>query len=643
MVTITAQAFSFIAEGQNSVCPPNIDFELGNLNNWECRTGKVESLNGVNTVTWMGTGVNPDNHKIIPRATAGNDIFGHFPLVSPNGSEYCVKLGNNFLQNISAEGMFYTFSIPDTANLFSVLFYYAVVFQDPQHSPDEQPRFRTRVFNVTDNEIIGCSNFDFTASASLPGFKVSTVDSTVIYKEWTPVTLNLSGYSGKTIRLEFITSDCTFTGHFGYAYIDVNSTCSGAITGGALCPGTDSVTLTAPHGFQSYTWYADHNYSAVLSNNQTLVLSPPPPDGTVFPVVVGPYAGFGCPDTIHATIRTAALPVADAGQDVSVCKGNQAQIGGLASGGHSYSWSPASLLNNPTTAFPLTVPNLTAPVDFYLTVTDDLTGCRSYDTVKVSPVIMDTALQVTGDTVFCSNKTVNTQLRLLTNTGTIQWFQNNVSIPGANSNLLNPQPLENSIYWATITDGNCFDRTRSVSVKRVPVPVAGFTAGSAAQCVNVPFQVLNSSSEPAGANNYLWVLSDGRIFTDKNPSFAFSHPGNYSVKLRATSPDGCSDSIVKSVQVVGKCAVYVPAAFTPNDDGRNELFKPIFFGVLKLKRFTIYDRGGYIVFSTSKPGEGWDGMHQGKKVPSSVLVWVLEYENSDGKPVLQKGTVALIR
>ena len=644
LLSLLAAVNTIVLYCQGSLCPSNIDFETGDLNNWECKTGRVESIAGVNTVTWESSGVNPLNHHIIPRATAGIDPYGNFSEASPNGSAYSVRLGNNYFQNISAEGMFYTFVIPDTATLFSILFYYAVVFQDPQHNPDEQPRFRARVFNVTDNEVIDCANFDFTASASLPGFTVSTADPTVIYKDWTPVTINLSGLAGKTIRLEFITSDCTFRGHFGYAYIDVSSSCSGAVTGNQVCADTDEVSLVAPYGFQTYTWYADQTFSTVLSTSQTLTLSPVPPAGTSLPVVVGPYPGFGCPDTVVAVLKIVPLPVANAGTDVTACKNQFAQLGSAPLQGYGYTWTPATLLANPTAANPVTILNLPGTTTFYLAVLDSITGCNNYDSVRVNPVEIDTTLLVLGRTSFCNNEPVNTQLQLLSADGNFQWLENNSAINGATAAVFNPNPAITSIYQAEIRKDICTDRSRQVIITKLPVPAAGFSLFPAEQCLNGPVLITNSSSEPPGVNtNYIWEISDGRIFTTKDLSLTFNSPGRKDISLIAITADGCRDTAVQSFQVLDKCGVFIPSAFTPGGDGRNDLFRPYFLGAYKLKRFAIYERNGSMVFETKTIGDGWDGRIKGKMLTTSVLVWMLEYEDDSGKIIFQKGTVTLIR
>ncbi|HEX2630539.1 MAG TPA: hypothetical protein VHM26_16080, partial [Chitinophagaceae bacterium] len=231
------------------LCPPNLDFEAGNFSNWECRTGTVAGGAGTNVITWNATGQVDGRHTIIPASGSGNDMYGGFPESCPNGSGYSIRLGNAASGN-QAEGVSYTFTIPAAATQFSIIYYYAIVIMDPNHAIYEQPRFQARVTDMSDGSEINCVSFDFTASASLPGFSQSHVNTQVIFKDWTPITLDLSGYAGKTIKLDFITSDCTRGGHFGYAYIDVNAACNGAIIGSTVCAGDDFADLKAPFGFQ---------------------------------------------------------------------------------------------------------------------------------------------------------------------------------------------------------------------------------------------------------------------------------------------------------------------------------------------------------------------------------------------------------
>ncbi len=157
--------------------------------------------------------------------------------------------------------------------------------------------------DVASQTYITCGAFEYVATANLPGFKHSTVLTDVIYKEWTPVTLSLAGYQGKQIKLEFTTADCTAGGHFGYAYIDVNTTCSSLVIGTDYCAGSSTAVLTGPAGFAQYKWYNGDRSVLIDSTSRSIVLSPPPPDGTQYILDVVPYVGFGCNNTIIAIVH----------------------------------------------------------------------------------------------------------------------------------------------------------------------------------------------------------------------------------------------------------------------------------------------------------------------------------------------------
>jgi gliding motility-associated-like protein len=97
------------------------------------------------------------------------------------------------------------------------------------------------------------------------------------------------------------------------------------------------------------------------------------------------------------------------------------------------------------------------------------------------------------------------------------------------------------------------------------------------------------------------------------------------------------------VKVVDKTTVYVPNAFSPNKDGKNDLLKPIIRGYLATYRFTVYNRWGGQVFDSADPQKGWDGTLNGTPVDSGVFVWVLTGKDLLGVSFSQKGAVVLIR
>jgi hypothetical protein len=279
-------------------CPPNIGFEMASFQNWETSLGRVDSANGVS----LSYGFDPTRHAIFKNTgDKAVDRFGGFPVNCPNGSGASIKLGNE-TAGAQAEGTSYTFTIPADRKAFSLIYYYAVVMQNPPHGQTEQPKFTAKVFNVTKGEYITCSSFEYIAQAGLPGFESSPKDGTVLYKDWTPVTIKLSNYAGNTIRLEFVTNDCTRGGHFGYAYVDVDENCLSPIGGNIVCQYDSILNLRAPYGFQSYRWFSG-DFSSTIGTGSSYENPVIPPDNTEFAVELTPYPDQGCPDTVFTKIH----------------------------------------------------------------------------------------------------------------------------------------------------------------------------------------------------------------------------------------------------------------------------------------------------------------------------------------------------
>ena len=119
-------------------------------------------------------------------------------------------------------------------------------------------------------------------------------------------------------------------------------------------------------------------------------------------------------------------------------------------------------------------------------------------------------------------------------------------------------------------------------------------------------------------------------------------PADASYTLYVSSTVGCG---VASDQVNIKVFdnFHIPNAFTPNDDGRNEMFRVKIFDNYKLTHFRVFNRWGQLVFSAEGPNDGWDGTFKGDPQPGGVYTYHLEIQSPSRKKIIRKGTVLLMR
>ncbi|MEN9521704.1 MAG: hypothetical protein RL065_81, partial [Bacteroidota bacterium] len=312
---------------QGTYCPPNIDFESGTFSKWNCFKGSVTAgAVGITSVLNYPTFANgPDTIQHVMKSS-GLDTFGQFPTVCNfiPGNHFSVRIGDDQIGAICSR-ISYKINIPANDNNYSLTFYYAIVFQNPKHYIEAQPKFSVTVLDSTlGTSATLCSNFSIVQpqSGKLPGF-ISSIFSgfmdTVYYKPWTASTLDLSGMAGKTIYIQFDAADCAYGGHFGYAYIDLPMNCSnGHITQSVNCVSSTSAELVAPSGYAAYEWY-DSSFANLLSNNDTLPISLSPLDTFYHYCVLKPFNNWGCNDTLKIKYNNSPSVTADFNFPTSYC------------------------------------------------------------------------------------------------------------------------------------------------------------------------------------------------------------------------------------------------------------------------------------------------------------------------------------
>jgi gliding motility-associated-like protein len=535
-------------------CPANLDFETGTFAGWTLYTGTVDTLNQQNIIH---LGLVPaaviNRHTILVASPEDSlkDFYGDFPLISPDGSRYFARLGNDSI-GAQAEGMSYDFTIPASAHHFSITYYYAIVLENPGHPDYEQPRMVVEVHDFDNSSYPSCHSFPFISSGGLPGFYLSPhimypkISPDAMCRNWSAYTINFEGHEGETFRLFFKTADCALGGHFAYAYIDVSSNCSGELPGTTYCPADTAVNLNGPAGYQSYKWLSS-DFSQVLGTQQQLHLSPPPAAGTSILLEVTPYPGYGCTDTLTATFSDTLTVFANAGGNRSICT-NPVRLGILSARGVQYYWSPGQGLNDSTIANPYALPDTTTT--YTLTVSSFGGGCVAVDHATVTREVPAGKIILIGDSSYCAGTAHSTVLQVYA-ADSIQWYQNGNAIPGANHTQYTV--TESGNYNATLFSlhTSCSIITAVKRIDIYPVPHAGFTLNNITQCSPLDsFIVTNTSSISSGQIHYLWNFGDGATDTSAAPVHTYALPGSFTIQLHTSAAGGCSNDT--SIEVLVK-------------------------------------------------------------------------------------------
>ena len=155
---------------------------------------------------------------------------------------------------------------------------------------------------------------------------------------------------------------------------------------------------------------------------------------------------------------------------------------------------------------------------------------------------------------------------------------------------------------------------------------------------NVPVQLFVTG----GGSQFAWSPKTGLSDSTLSNPVALP-PKSMWYKVTVENDAGCVDSDSVYIKVNPKPGIYVPTGFTPNNDGKNDLFRPTITKEFDLHEFSIYNRWGQKLFSTSIKDAGWDGRWKGVIQETGAYVWVLRaIDLRNGEKHDMKGTFVLI-
>jgi gliding motility-associated-like protein len=387
------------------------------------------------------------------------------------------------------------------------------------------------------------------------------------------------------------------------------------------------------------------------------------------------FGGCSVVDTINVGIRP--LPQFTLGNDTVICSNNNLTIAPNPTYAGNFLWSDGTTL---PTATVNTVGN------HWLQITDNL-GCSGRDTINVQFKTLPN-FNLGNDTVICQRDTLLLNATVNGATG-YTW----------NTGAISPQikTYQSGVYWCDVNNNGCIYRD-SLQLGIKPRPMTdlgkdttlcentsllldalyagssylwsnGSTSGTllvneagnygvavtlngctSKDSISIAYELLPRFSlgvdklictgetitlQPTV--NPLWQLlwQDG----SNGATYSVTKPGLY--YLDATTRCGTVRDEVLFTQ--GLCKVYIPNAFTPNGDGRNDVLKVLGTALVTNFNFKIFNRYGQLVFETKDKNKGWDGLSQGRQVNNGTYIYNCSYQLQNGTIETITGTLVVMR
>ncbi len=279
--------------------PPNIDFEIGTTGFWTFYTGTCcPGPGGAMDISTVTPPIN-GRHTLVSGATT--DIYGGFPIVSPTGGSYSIRLGYDTSGN-RAERCRYYVHIPASAASYSLIYHYAMVMENPAgHGPTQEPRMEIKAFDSATGVVVACDSYLYISSSSLPGFTLSPVGSNIYYRSWSSGRFVFNSMAGRTVAVDFAAGDCGLGGHWGYGYADMSPGLFISLLD--TCSMTSiSDTIRGPEGYASYVWCDAATFTTTYGTSRNLGIAATSGSISDYALILTPYPGYGCTDTLVSRI-----------------------------------------------------------------------------------------------------------------------------------------------------------------------------------------------------------------------------------------------------------------------------------------------------------------------------------------------------
>jgi gliding motility-associated-like protein len=398
----------------------------------------------------------------------------------------------------------------------------------------------------------------------------------------------------------------------------------------------DQVTLGPQNpelSFQ-YQWTPTDQLSDPTDPNPLLTAF----DSTLYTLLV--QRGM-CVDTMFQSVHV-NNPDLIVPSDTTICNPGIATFSalGLPSGG-SYFWSTDSTFSDIINASPNdhSIELIVSSIDT-IYVAYENNSCRTER--RIIAGVVDSQTAISSDQIVCAGDSASLNVVNPGEEISYYWSPENLIVQGQNTPEVVALVPQSGYYFVHALSPNGCEAKDSVYVQVSQLNPASITASATPGAI-----LIGGSSQllalPSGYN-YHWTPSLYLNNADiPNPIARPESSINYLVEI---TDGNCFGSALVKIEVYNSLCqpplIYVPNAFTPNADGKNELLYVRGVGITKLY-FTIYDRWGEKIFETESIDKGWDGTYKGKLCDPAVYVYYLYAECAGGEEYTEKGNISLLR
>jgi gliding motility-associated-like protein len=403
-------------------------------------------------------------------------------------------------------------------------------------------------------------------------------------------------------------------------------------------------TLTATGG-QNYQW----SPIVGLGSPNMATTTANPVTTTTYVVVSQDMNGCESSDSLIVTVYpplTVQVSAAD-----SICSGGAAPISAQGFGGdggqYTYSWSPVAGLQNPNAA--MTSASPTQTTTYVVTVSDQCGSPVAIDTIIITVLPLPVLTVTPDDAAGCEAHCVNfTGMSVPAAQSWTYSFGDN-----STSTSLNPQHCySNAGYYSVtydVTDiyGCQNTITYQNMIEVYPTPIPGFTVSPQSTSILNPTITFTPNCINCDTTHY-WMgdTSDTHIVNMASTfSFTYGDTGTFWVVQYVVSQNGCSAVDSEYVYIEPDFSFFAPNAFTPNGDGKNDVFYGYGEGIDNTSfEMLVYDRWGNLIFKSNDLNRGWDGRNNsGPLCQIDTYVWQVRFNDLTGNPHKYMGHINLIR